>query len=75
MLIYLKTYEAVSRFTLSKWTLHILQKSAIDVDKYKADSMRHALTSHAQCSMSDNQVMKFVGWSKASTFATCYKKQ
>lgn len=62
-----KTYNPANRSTLFRWTLDTLEKSGINVDRYKAAVTRHASTNDAQRRMSDNEVMKFVGWTRYST--------
>ena len=73
---HIKPHRAISRDTLSRWTLTILQKSGIDTKKFKGHSTRGASTSAARLLGSPlNAIMKHAGWRNTTSFAKYYNKR
>ena len=69
-----KPYCQASGGTLSAWTKSILNMSGVDIHTFAAGSTRPASASRAHESLSVDVVMKAVGWTQRSTFATFYHK-
>ena len=76
LLSYVRPFRPISRDTLSRWTLIVLQLSGIDVDKYKSHSTRGASTSAAKrLGVPVNVIMKQASWRSVHSFATFYDKR
>ena len=68
-------YARISRDTLSRWTLFVLNKAVVDTKKYASHSTRGASTSAAKrLGISVNLIMKQAGWRNADSFAGFYNK-
>lgn len=73
-LISRKPFHPASYGTLSTWTKSVLHASGVDVTTFAAGSTRSASASRARESLSVDVIMKAVGWTRRSTFATHYNK-
>ncbi|ODM87763.1 Tyrosine recombinase XerD [Orchesella cincta] len=71
-----KPYRPVCSQTISRWIKTALGKAGIDVNLYKAHSVRHSATSAAnRGGLTVEQILSHVGWSKNSTtFARFYNR-
>ena len=69
-----RPYCPASGGTLSAWTKSVLSMSGVDTGVFAAGSTRPASTSRAHESLSVDVIMKAVGWTQRSTFATFYHK-
>ena len=75
LIAYIKPHRAISRDTLARWTLIILQKAGIDTQKYKGHSTRGATTSAARVlGVPLNAIIRHAGWRNISSFAKFYNK-
>ena len=73
---YIKPHVQVSASTISRWIKTVMQKSGIDIKKYKAHSVRAAATSKASNNnIPIQEIMKLAGWTQKSTFAKFYHKK
>ena len=70
-----RPHRAISRDTLARWTLLVLDMAGIDVDKYKSHSTRGATASAAKrLGLSLNQIMRHAGWKAVESFSRFYNK-
>ena len=68
-------HARISRDTLSRWTLFVLNKAVVDTKKYASHSTRGASTPAAKrLGISVNLIMKQAGWLNADSFAGFYNK-
>lgn len=74
LLSYVKPYRPVGTSTVGRWIKNVLSASGIDVNKFKAHSTRAAAATKASTSLTTDEILKHVGWSKESTFQTYYNK-
>ena len=75
LISFLKPNKAISRDTLARWTIKVLQMADIDTQKYKGHSTRGASASAAKrlgCSL--NQIMRQAGWKSVESFSRFYDK-
>lgn len=71
----IKPHKPVAPCTIARWLLLIMEKSGINVDQYKAHSVRGAATSKAkEQGLSIPQIMRQADWSNANTFCKFYWK-
>ena len=73
---YIKPHDRITTSTISRWIRIVLQRSGIDITKFKAHSVRAAATSKAfnkQIPVQD--IMKSAGWTLESTFSRFYNKK
>ena len=76
LLSYIAPHKAISRDTLARWTLTVLNLAKIDTNKYKSHSTRGAAASAARYSgIHLNLIMKQAGWRCATSFARHYNKR
>lgn len=71
---YVKPHRPVTRSTLSRWLKTLMSSAGIDIKQYTPHSIRVASVSKAKLFVSVDTILKYVGWSKASTFAKFYDK-
>lgn len=73
---YIKPHGAVSRDTIARWTLRILQQSGVDIKEYTAHSTRGAMASNARLlGISVHKILKHAGWKTQRSFARHYNKR
>ena len=76
LLSFVKPHLPISRDTLSRWTLLMLQLSGIDTTKYKSHSTRGATASAAKrLGVPTNLILKNASWKSAESFAKFYDKK
>ena len=76
LLAYVQPHRAISRDTLARWTLVVLQQAGVNTKAYKGHSIRGATTSAARClGVPLNVIMRHAGWRNAMSFATYYNKK
>ena len=74
-LSYIKPFKPVRKEIITRWIKSVLKVSGVDIDKFSAHSCRSASTSRNQLAgLSLPDIMRFAGWSNASTFAKHYNK-
>lgn len=74
-LTYRKPHTAASKSSISRWIKEVLFLAGIDISVYGAHSTRSASTSHLKARGIDvDQIIKYVGWTNAKTFARFYNK-
>ena len=75
LLTFQPPHRAISRDTLARWTLRVLELAGIDTGKYGGHSTRGASASAARrLGMSVNLIMKQAGWKAEESFAKYYNK-
>ena len=76
LLSLIRPHKPISRDTLSRWVLCVLQKAGLDTSKYKSHSTRGASASAARrLGVPLNLIMKRASWKCATSFAHFYDKQ
>ena len=68
-------HKPVAPCTVARWLRLVMQGAKIDIDKFKAHSVRAATSKAANLGLSTTQVMERANWTKASTFNRFYHKQ
>lgn len=72
---YIKPYQAVSTDTISRWIKIVLHRAGVNVDIFKAHSVRSAATSKVKMnSVNIKVILEKAGWSSAGTFARFYER-
>ena len=72
---YTKPHKKVCAETVARWIRSTMGMAGINVEDYKAHSVRSATTSKASgLGVPIEEIMRTVGWTNARTFATHYKK-
>ena len=72
---YVKPHKPVTSGTLARWMLDALKQSSIDVDKFKAHSIRGASTSKAvNMGVSINDIIFTADWTNIRTFEKFYHR-
>ena len=72
---YVKPHKPVTSSTLARWMLDALEQSSIDVDKFKAHSIRGASTSKAvNMGVSINDIISTADWTNIRTFEKFYHR-
>lgn len=72
---YVPPHKSVSTDTLSRWIKEVMQKSGINIQKYKAHSTRAASVSKASSKFVPvDDILNVAGWKSEKTFAAFYKK-
>ena len=72
---YVKPHKPVTSNTLARWMLDALKQSSIDVDKFKAHSIRGASTSKAvNMGVSINDIISTADWTNIRTFEKFYHR-
>lgn len=75
LLSYIAPFKAISRASLARWSITVLNMSGINSEKYKSHSTRGASASHALAGGTNlNAIMRNAGWRNAKTFARFYHK-
>ena len=70
-----KLHKPVTSRTLARWILDALKQSSIDVDKFKAHSIRGASTSKAvNMGVSINDIISIDDWTNIRTFEKFYHR-
>ena len=70
-----KPHKPVAPCSVGRWLKIVMEKAGIDIDKYKAHSVRGASTSKASRSgLSTKQIIERANWSKAKTFFMFYNR-
>ena len=67
-------FRAASQDTLRRWIRQVLVRSGIDITTFAPHSVRAAATSTAAFSLPLMTIVKAIGWTSQSTFATYYHK-
>ena len=68
-------FQGVSTQTLGRWTKELLSRAGLNVDLFKAHSVRGASTSKlAQMKVPVKEIMEKASWSSESTFRKFYEK-
>ena len=69
-------YKKASRNTIARWIKCVLKLSGIDIDVFKAHSVRSASTSAAsKMGLPLKDIMECAGWTSCDTFARFYEKE
>ena len=75
LLSYIGPHGPISRATLARWTLTVLEEAGVDTNRYKGHSTRGASASRAQAmGASLNAIMRNASWRDAKSFAVHYHK-
>ena len=69
-----KPFKAASLDTIRRWTRDMMRNAGIDLQVFAPHSTRAAASSKALCYLLLHTIIKSVGWSNSSVFATYYKK-
>ena len=70
-----RPHNHVSTASIGRWIKNVMSDANIDIDKFKAHSVRSASTNAAiSMNVPIDTVMKTAGWSRESTFSKYYKK-
>ena len=73
--LYVKPHKPVTSGTLARWMLDALKQSSIDLDKFKAHSVRGASTSKAvNMGVSINDIIFTADWTNIRTFEKFYHR-
>jgi hypothetical protein len=73
---YSKPHMKVSAATIGRWVKTMMAKAGIKLDIYRPHSVRAASTTKAyNAGVSLAEILSTAGWTRASTFATYYKKE
>ena len=76
LLSFQSPHGPISRDTLSRWTLTIMNMAGLDVAKYKSHSTRGASTSAAKrLGIPVSLILKQASWKSVESFATYYDKR
>ena len=76
LLSFVKPHKPISRDTLSRWTLTVMNMAGLDTTKYKSHSTRGASTSAAKrLGVPINIIMQQASWRSVSSFANYYDKR
>ena len=76
LLSYIKPYGPISRDSLSRWTLRVLDAAGIDTNRFAAHSTRGAVASNARAlGVPINTILKNAGWKTSIAFAKHYNKR
>ena len=76
ILSFTKPHRPISRDTLSRWTLKVMDMAGLDILKYRSHSTRGAATSAAKrLGVPLNLIMRQASWRSASSFAKFYDKR
>ena len=76
LLSFVRPHKPISRDTLSRWVLWILEESGLDISKYKSHSTRGASASAAKrLGVPLNIIMKRASWKSSLSFAQFYDKE
>ena len=67
-------HKGISRDTLRRWPLQIMGNAGINMDIFKAYSVRHASTSKAASKLPLATIIQTVGWTSKSVFGKYYQK-
>lgn len=72
---FIKPYNKVGTQTISRWIREVMALAGIDVNMFKAHSVRAASVSSAhRCFIPVGEIVKMAGWSNENTFRKYYKK-
>lgn len=75
LISYIKPFGQVSTATISRWIRIVMSRAGIDVDKFKAHSVRSAATTKAYAkNIPLKDIMSLAGWTSESTFKKFYLK-
>ena len=70
-----KPHNPIVPCTIARWLKAVMEKAGIDIGKYKAHSVRGAVTSKAnKLGLSTKQIMDRANWAKARTFFRFYNR-
>ena len=76
LISFVPPHKAISRDTLARWTLKVMDLAGVDTNKYKGHSTRGASASAGRkLGVGINQIMKHAGWKCVESFATFYEKE
>ena len=71
-----KPHQPVKPCTIARWLKVVMEKAGLDVNIFKAHSVRGASTSKAnKLGLSTQQIMDRANWAKARTFYTFYYRE
>ncbi|KAH3806244.1 uncharacterized protein LOC127860415 [Dreissena polymorpha] len=71
---YLKPYHAVTASTISRWLKTVMHLAGIDINVYKAHSIRGASTSKVSQFVPIKEILSVAGWNNATTFNRFYNR-
>lgn len=72
---YIGPHGPISRATLARWTLSVMELSGVDTSRYKGHSTRGASASSAKAlGASLNAIMRNASWRNSASFARFYHK-
>jgi len=73
--LFLKPHNPTSSSSIARWILAMLSLAGIDIDTFKAHSVRSAFASvAASADITTNQIMESADWSSKSVFQQFYYK-
>ena len=76
LLSFVSPFGAISRDTLSRWTLKVMKEAGVDTQKYRGHSTRGASASAAcRLGVPLNLILKHASWKCADSFARFYNKR
>ena len=71
-----KPHKPVAPCTVARWLKVVMSKAGIDIERFKAHSVRGASTSKAsKLGLSTQQIIERANWSKATTFFRFYHRE
>lgn len=74
-LSYLSPHKAVTKDTIARWIKTVMNNAGIDINIFRAHSVRSASVSHAsKCRVPLDTILRTAGWSRESTFRKYYDK-
>ena len=76
LLSFVRPFKPISRDTLSRWTLSVMELAGVDITRYRGHSTRGASTSAAcRLGVPVNLILRHASWRSADSFAKFYNKK
>ena len=76
ILSFMRPFKPISRDTLARWTVKVMEMAGLDISKYRSHSTRGAATSAAKrLGVPLNIIMRQASWRSSSSFAKFYDKK
>ena len=73
ILSFMRLFKPISRDTLARWTVKVMEMAGLDISKYRSHSTRGAATSAAKrLGVPLNIIMRQASWRSSSSFAKFY---
>lgn len=73
---YVKPHGGISRDTLARWTVRVLQQAGVDTTRFGSHSTRGAMASNARMlGVSVKAILQHAGWKTETSFARHYNKR